>query len=307
MEGIIVVNGEIQKPESASIPALDRGFLFGDNVFEVLVAFKGKVLDLDKHLARLRHSADQLDLPLPWSDEELAFELQHVATQADFPKAYLRIVVTRGSGTGLEVPDEIQPHKIIYGFPAKVADGSLYTHGMALQMRSLPHTERGPMAKTGNYLRSILALKKAKKDGFNDVIWTNSEGEVTEATTANIFFIGRQGDLVDIVTPSVQSGILKGITRQTVMEMLGVAGIASSETIIDQDELARFDEAFVCSTVRGLVPVSRINQHRFHTMRPTSTFSHINRLYMAWVAREIGYRADWNTGKFLGPLGASQD
>ena len=299
MDGIIVVNGEFQNPERASIPALDRGFLFGDNVFEVLVAFRGKVLDTHKHIRRLRNSAELLSLPIPWSDEELAFELQSVAEQINFPKSYLRVVVTRGAGTGLDIPEAMEPHKIIYGFPAKPVDNELYEQGMNFQMRQLPHTERGPMAKTGNYLRSILALKKAKAEGFHDVIWSNSEGEITEATTANIFFIGRQGDLVEVVTPSVQSGLLKGITRQTVIDLLGQGGIPVEEVIVDENELARFDEAFVCSTVRGLVPVNKINSHQFYTLRKESVWHHINRLYQSWVAHEVGYEVDWNSGKPL--------
>ena len=302
MDGIIVVNGESGSPESASIPALDRGFLFGDNVFEALVAFRSCVLDLEKHILRLRESAGQLNLPVPWSDEELSFEIKSVAERINFPKSYLRVVITRGAGTGLEISEGIKPHKIIYGFPARVCDESLYRGGLALKSRRLPYTERGPMVKTGNYLRSILALEKARTEGFDDVIWINSQGEVTEATTANIFFIGRRGDLVEIATPSVQSGILKGITRGTLISLLERSRIRVDELIIGEDELARFDEALVCSTVRGLVPVRQIDQHRFYTTRHGSTWSHINRLYQSWVASQIGYFVDWNTGRRLSRL-----
>ena len=296
MDGIIAVNGEYFDPKSASIPALDRGFLFGDNVFEVFVGFKGKVLDVAPHLSRLRQSAELLQLPIPWSDDELKFELLSLAERLDVPKVYLRLVVTRGSGVGLEFPDPCIPHKILYGLPANPLPDNIYKEGVRLRLFELPHTERTAIAKTGNYLRSILAMEKAKKEGYSDVMWSNSAGEITEASTANIFFIGRQGDYVSVTTPSVQSGILKGITRATVLSLLQRARIPVEESIIYKDELAKYDEAFLCSTVKGLVPLSQINSHKFHTVRKNSVFKHINRLYQSWVASEIGYYVDWNTG-----------
>ncbi|MCB9229054.1 MAG: aminotransferase class IV [Deltaproteobacteria bacterium] len=299
MDGIIVVNGEFRKPDTASIPAMDRGFLFGDHVFEVLVAFRGHVLDLRPHISRLRESAEILKLPIPWSDEELSFELSSVAERLDYPKTQLRLVVTRGAGSSLDIPEDVHPHKIIYGFPAKLMDERLYKEGISLQARHLPYTERGPAIKTGNYLRSILALNKAKSKGFDDVLWINSQGEVTEASTANIFFIGRRGDLLDIVTPSAHSGLLQGITRQTLITLMKRAGIRVDESIVHEDELARFDEAFVCSTVKGLIPVASIGPHRFFTLRPENSWRHINRLYQTWVASELGHPVDWNSGTIL--------
>ncbi|NRA43674.1 MAG: aminotransferase class IV [Oligoflexales bacterium] len=304
MDGIIAVNGEYFDPKSASIPALDRGFLFGDNVFEVFVGFKDKVLDLGPHLSRLRQSAELLHLPIPWSDEELKFELLSLAERLDMPKIYLRLVVTRGSGVGLELPNPCVPHKIIYGLPANSLPEKVYREGVRLRLFELPHTERTAMAKTGNYLRSILAMEKAKKEGFSDVMWNNSAGEITEASTANIFFIGRQGDYVTVTTPSVKSGILKGITRATVLSLLQKARIPVEESIIYKDELAKYDEAFLCSTVKGLVPLAQINSHQFHTVRNNSIFKHINRLYQSWVASEIGYYVDWNTGVRVAPPAA---
>ena len=134
------------------------------------------------------------------------------------------------------------------------------------------------------------------RSGFDDVIWCNSESEITESTTANLFFIGRHGDLVEISTPSLRSGILKGITRETILTLLNSAKIPARELIVYKDELPRFDEAFCCSTVKGLIPITKIDKHQLHTLRANSTFRHINRLFQTWVASEIGHYVDWNTG-----------
>jgi len=296
MKSLVSVNGKIQTPENAVISTLDRGFLFGDNIFETLVAFHGKLLDLDRHLARLRQSAAELYIDIPWSDEELEFELNEVISQIEAKKVFIRLVITRGEGLGLKVGESLQPNKVIYVFPAKVEPDELYQEGVSLKRVVSPTTDRGPTAKTGNYLKSIVAIKKAEKSGMQDILWTNSSDEITEASTANIFFIGRIGDNVFIQTPSQMSGLLLGITRETIIKLLIDAGIPCEESIIYSDELPKFDEAFVCSTVRGLVPVKRIGNQTLYTCRKNSVYQHIERLYLTWVQTQLGFRVDWNNG-----------
>ena len=297
MKGVVSVNGEIFPAEKAAIPATDRGFLFGDNVFEVTAAFWGQPLDIKDHLARLRYSANLLRMKIPWSDDELEFELRALAEHQNLPKAVLRLVITRGCGMGLGVQSEMRPNKVIYCYSAEPVPEEVYQKGMALQKRTLPYTERQATAKTGNYLRSIVALDQARAEGFDDILWLNQEREVTEASTANIFFMGRIGDKVDIATPPLASGILGGITRQTILRLLKEAGIKAEERFIVGDELARFDEAFLCSSVRGLVPVRQLDSHKLYTTRKEGTFQHVRRLFDAWVQSQVGFAVDWNSGK----------
>lgn len=299
MNGLIVVNGEFKKPEEAMVPALDRGFLFGDNVFETICAFDQTILNINDHLHRLRRSAASIELEIPWSDEELAFELQTTTEQLPAGKKSLRLVVTRGTGLGLSTNEELKPNRVLIAMPAKQESEITINHGLKLESQNLPYTERKPSAKTGNYLRSILAVKQAKTRGFDDVLWCNADQEIAEASTANIFLLGRDGDLVEVATPSLNTGILAGITRKTLINLLNTAKIPVTERIIDKDEIPRFDEAFVCSTVRGLIPVQQINHHRLHTMRTHSVFRHILRLHQAWVTSQLGHPVDWNTGNKL--------
>lgn len=301
-KSLISVNGTVQPPENAEISVLDRGFLFGDNIFETMVGFYGQLLDSEEHLERLRQSAADLMIPLPWSDEELRFEMEALAGQMDAPKFFIRLVVTRGNGMGLKTSGEFEPNKIIYCMPANIEDEKLYSEGIVLKRMTSPTTDRGSMAKTGNYMRSIVAIKKAEKEGAQDILWTNSSNEITEASTANVFFIGREGDQVIIQTPSTMSGVLKGITRTTMLTLLNGAKIPATEQIIYADELARFDEAFLCSTIKGLVPIHKIDKHVFHTCRTNSIFRHINRLYLSWNESQLGFRVDWNTGEKIPSL-----
>lgn len=303
MDGIIVVNGQWAKPLDAKISVLDRGLLFGDNVFEVCVGFGRKILDMDKHLNRLRNSAALIDLPIPWSDEELSFELHSVAEKLGFKKIYLRLMVTRGNGLGLECDGEDGPSKIIYGLKPTLVSERFYEEGIKLALKTSDKNSRGERAKTGNYLDSIIAIKRSKSQGFDDILWCNTDGEITESSTANIFFIARQGDNVEIVTPSIQSGLLKGITRETLRELLIRARIPVREEIIYKDELAKFDEAFVCSTVKGLIPVQMIGNQKMYTLRKNSVYRHINHLYQTWVSTQVGCFVDWNTGEILSEQG----
>lgn len=235
-------------------------------------------------------------MPVPWSDTELAFELTTLAEQLAAAKAYIRLVFTRGDGLGLRPPPGAKPRRIVYAFPAPLEAAKTYGDGIALKRAVKPGAMRGAAPKTANYLETILALERAQSEGFDDVLWSNADAEVTEAASANVFFVARQGDLVEFVTPPAHSGLLLGITRETIIRLLGNAKIPVHEQIVHADELPRFDEAFVCSTVRGLVPVNRIDKHKLHTARAGAVFRHVERLFLTWVQTEVGYRVDWLTG-----------
>jgi branched-chain amino acid aminotransferase len=299
MAGLASVNGTITPLEAASVPLLDRGFLFSDDVFEVFVAIQGYVLDSRKHLARLRRSGEALGIQVPWTDEQLEFEIQTLVEQVNAPKTYIRLMVTRGVSVQLKLTKDLQPQRYIICMPAVLENAAFYTEGIRLKtfLAQKPASDTTP--KTGNYLAAILAMTQAQKENYDDVLWTNPHREITEAGTANIFLIGRHGDLVEIGTPPLASGILEGITRNTIIELLERSKIPVTQRAIDLAELPRFDEAFLSSTVRGLVPIQIIDQKKFYTLRPQSVFNKIQSLYLTWVQSQVGGRVDWNTGKFV--------
>ncbi len=302
MEGLVSIDGKITGMAEAVVPAMDRSFLYADCIFETLVAFGEQILDMPDHFARLRRSAQKLRMPIPWSDAEMEAELKRLVHQLRKPKSALRLMITRGDGFSLKAPDKASPRKVIFCYPAKIEHKSVYDTGLALKPTQQDTTPRGATSKTVNYLPSIIALQDAADAGFDDILWINGADEVTEAATANIFFLGRDGDLLEVATPSAESGLLLGITRSRIITLLQKSGIPVTERIVDAAELARFDEAFVCSTVRGLVPIAKIGAHRLYTRRPHSTFNHIERLYLTWLESVIGRRVNWNTGEKQEPL-----
>lgn len=295
------INGHVVTLDQATVPATDRGLLFGDSVFESIVAFGTKTLDPSPHLTRLRDSAARVRIPIPWSDEELLFELEGLCHKLGAAKTQLRLVVTRGDGFGLGTPKgrrRLSPNKYLYAIACQPAPPSIYRDGIALQSYHQGYTDRGGTIKTPNYLRSIVAIDKLR-DGFQDILWTNQDGEITESSIANIFFVGRFGDQVEVATPALTSGLLAGTTRQRLIRLLGEAQIPVTERVIFREELPSFDEAFLCSSVRGLVAVSQIDEHRLHSPRPRASFRHFERLYLSWVTSQIGYPVDWNSGQRL--------
>jgi branched-chain amino acid aminotransferase len=269
------INGRISLLSEAQIPATDRGLLYGDGVFETLLCLHGKTLDADAHLERLRASATMVQLELPWSDAELKFEINSLAEASQMEKAAVRLIVTRGCGFGLTTKPGT-PNRYIYLTKAT------FDHprgGLSLKLLHQNYTVRESAAKVNNYLSSIVAFQ-ALGSNYDEILWLNSEGELTEAATANIFLIARHGDLIEIATPAVTSGILLGITRQKIINLLSEMQILVEEKVIYGDELPRFDEAFLTSTVRGLIPIKSIGKHKLHTCKDNSLFYYIQKAYL---------------------------
>jgi branched-chain amino acid aminotransferase len=291
--GIFAINGQVAS-SPWTIPANDRGFLYGEAVFESMSAFGDLVFDLDKHLERLEFSASamEIELPLPASRIK-AITQAHVAA-AGLPRAFVRLYLTAG-------PDSAPATWYLIISPPDndwiASVQQLQKEGASLQPASLGFTIRDPQPKWASYGRSVAPLRRAREQGFSDILWINSEREVVEASTANIFFIGRQGDQLDLITPPSRSGALEGIMRAWVMARLREARIRCDVATVFSEELPRFDEAFVTSSLKGIVPVSRIGNHRLGTCRPKSVFQDLQRLFRAGLTREIGANVDWVSGK----------
>jgi branched-chain amino acid aminotransferase len=273
------------------IPAWDRGFLFGEGLFESMVAYGQKILNLYSHLNRLRDSAAQFDLDFPWPNELIEFEIIELCRQIHSEKKYIKLIITGGYGSSL-ANRASEPKRYLLGGPSPNSI-DLYNRGIALRRVSHPSPPTQTRHKTTNYLVESTALARARREGFDEILWTGRDGEITECATANIFFIARQGDSIEFVTPPTTAGILPGITRNTVIRLLEAQGIPVEEKAIFSEELARFDEAFICSAIRGVMPVSQINQQRLYTRRPQATFRLVENLYSLWLNEETGSSVTW--------------
>lgn len=260
MNLLVNVNGEIAP--IASIPVLDRGFLYGDSVYEVVRTFNGKPFALQEHLDRLRQSAAYCYLEVPWSDAQIGTEVDKTLRQANFAEAYIRIVVTRGAEPeiSLQPGPEIQPSLIIIvkAIAPEPALNPKGTHLCLLPRLRNDQQALSPAAKTGNYLNNILAQMEATQQGADDALMLNARGELTEATTSNLWLVEKGV----VRTPAVETGILHGITRYFLLQILREHQIPHEEAVLKPESLWTAEEGFLSSSVRLIMPIAKIDDYR---------------------------------------------
>ena len=271
-------NGNIH--EDVGISALDHGFLFGDSVYEVICTHHGIPCFVDKHIRRLRGSAEGISLLLPYSDERFLTEIDRTLhAAANIGESYIRIVVTRGIGEIDIDPSSCEcPNVFIYVTPLKSHPPALYENGIKIALVSIKRNVKealNPAIKTGNYLNNVLAKIEANKLGAKDALMLNPWGHLTECTTSNFFFVSEGR----IMTPSLDCGILSGITREIIIQLAKESGFLVEEGEWYPDELAKADEAFITGTVRRVMPVTSLDGKLVGNGKPGPVTMKIIRLY----------------------------
>jgi branched-chain amino acid aminotransferase len=259
---LVHTGAEIVPAEQATIPILDHGFLFGDSVYEVVRSAGGKPFLLREHLVRLRASGRRIYFEVPWPDEEIARRMEALTARLPPVDLYFRIVATRGPGPLSLLPDGCdRPGLYILARELEPYPARLYTEGCKVavvpRLRNDPRA-MDPAAKTGNYLNNLLGLVEARRMGADDALFLNAEGRLTESTTSNVWIVegGRA------LTPPLGEGLLAGITRDWLLEMLPRAGVPVEEAVIDRARLDRAEEVFLTGTVKGVMPVSYVDGRR---------------------------------------------
>lgn len=249
-------HGATLDPGDATISVFDRGFLYGDSVYETLRTANGRVVKLDAHLDRLRRSAAGIAFELPFDDAELAAAVSATVAAADNLDSRIRVVVTRGTGPiDLDTRVADSPVLVVIVTPLSVPTRAQCLAGISAVLVGREGSIR-PGLKTGNYLGNILALRQAHDQGADDAIVCNAEGAVAEGATSNLFMV--VGGAVH--TPSLATGLLAGITRGVVMGLIETElGLTLRERTIMADELRDVDELFLTSSVRGVMPVTTLD------------------------------------------------
>jgi len=255
--GKVCIDGTIVDPDEARVPVLDRGFLYGDSVFEVYRTYGGVPFAERSHLERLRRSADRLMIPIPWSLEQLSREVRATIDAAGPGEWYVRVVVTRGTGPLTYDPTTADsPLRVVIVAPITPYPAELYERGAAvvlLEASRPTDDDRAAGAKASNYLANLLAVHEAKQKGAQEAIVLGRRGQLLEGASSNIFIV-KDGV---VRTPKPQPGILIGITRATVLEVCEAEGLRVEEIEIRPRDLYEADEAFITSSIREVMPVVR--------------------------------------------------
>ncbi len=291
-------NGRLHDAREASVAPLNRGFLYGDAIYEVWRTYHRVVFAWEEHWRRLEQSAAALHFALPFTADEARREV--IRTVAAFRAAggvaedyYIRLQITRGGGAiGLDpaLADRadfvilVQPNQ---AHPAPVLERGLRL-SLARELRRNPPDALNPAWKTGNYLNNILCLREARARGADEVVILNHAGEVTEAAVSNLAF-ARQGV---VHTPPLSAGILGGITRELVLGRVAIAaGIEVRQTTIRPADLATYDECFLLSTTKDVTPVAAIDDVRF-TVGPDSTAARLKAAFGEFARHYAAQRTD---------------
>ncbi len=255
----IYIDGQLYAKEDAKISVYDHGLLYGDGVFEGIRSYGGKVFRMEAHLQRLWNSAKAILLKIPMSREEMAEAIEKTLAVNGIQDGYIRVVVTRGAGSlGLDPNRCSNPQVIIITDHISLYPEELYRKGLEIVTVSVARNHPAalsPRIKSLNYLNNILAKIEGSLAGCVEALMLNHKGEVAECTGDNIFLV-RGGELH---TPSLESGILEGITRDVVIELAREAGITVRELPLTKHDVYIADECFLTGTAAEVVPVVKVD------------------------------------------------
>ena len=267
----VYLNGTFVDESKAVVSVFDHGLLYGDGVFEGIRSYDGLVFKLREHIDRLFESAHTIMLKIPMSKAELIDVVKQSLRVNRLHDAYIRLVVTRGEGDlGLDPRKCGRPTVFAIADKIELYPKKLYEQGLELitvaTQRNVPEA-LNPQIKSLNYLNNILAKIEAITAGFEEAIMLSHSGYVTECTGENIFIVkGKQ-----LLTPPPYIGVLRGITRQTVMELAAKQRLAVREELLTRHDLFNADEVFLTGTAAEIVPVVKIDGRVIGSGKPGPT------------------------------------
>ena len=275
MPTAINVNGRIAYGTDATIPVLDHGFLYGEGVYEVCRTYHGHPLLFDRHMRRMRNSAEMIALPVPFTDgEALALVTETLAAGSlatpglPGPEAYVRLLLTRGVGELSYDPASCpRPTVVVIVKPHVEPAADIYDEGVRVSLVPIVRNHPlslNPLIKSNNLLNNALAMQHALKQGAFEAVMRNHRGEIAECSQSNLFVV--KGGTA--ITPPIDAGLLAGITREFLFEVAQEMGVPMAESLVRDEDLLGADEAFLTSTTREVVPIVLVDDHRVGSGRP---------------------------------------
>jgi len=275
----IFINGKYYNEKTASVSVFDHGLLYGDGIFEGIRAYNGRVFKLKEHIDRLFDSAKAILLTIPISHAAMMKAVVDTFRKNKIRDGYARLIVTRGAGSlGLNPRSCREPQVIVIADKIQLYPPAHYTRG--LDIVTVPTSRNhnnavNPAIKSLNYLNNILAKIEANNAGVEEAIMLNSAGFVAECTGDNVFIM-KNGELL---TPTLSSGALYGITRGVVLDLARDAGITVREVELTRYDLFVADECFLTGTGAELIPVVKIDGRVIGAGRPGKVTKNLVKKY----------------------------
>ena len=269
--------------KKAKISMLDRGFLYGDGVFETMRSYSGAVFLLEEHLERLSRSLKRLGIKANMKKPRIKKVVYDLLKKNNLKNAYIKIIVTRGKSSGLLVPRRpVKPTIAIYVLPYTGLNNKLHEYGVKLGICKTRLNEQSAIVgnKTLNYLDNILCRYDAENKNFDDNIIVNTRGFVSETTSSNIFAVRKN----ILYTPSLKSGCLPGITRKEILRISrSLLKVKVKETLIKQNSLFKSDEIFISNSLIEILPAKSVGNKIIGEGSPGPVTKELIKLYRASV------------------------
>jgi len=265
----IYINGKLYEKQDAKISVFDHGLLYGDGVFEGIRAYNNLVFKLREHIDRLFESAHAIMLGIPLTKEQLVKAVVRTLKENNLKDGYIRLVVTRGEGDlGLD-PRKCKGNAtvIIIADRIKLYPEELYRNGMEIITVATTrnsHEALNPQMKCLNYLNNIMAKIEATQVGYEEALMLNDQGYVAECTGDNIFIVSKG----ELYTPPEIMGVLRGVTRDTVLELAKKNKILTHEHVFTRHELYIADECFLTGTAAEIIPVVKVDSRTIGAGKP---------------------------------------
>lgn len=276
------LNGTIVPAAEARISVLDHGLLFGDSVYETLRTYSGRPFLLSRHFERLKHSADGIHLQLHWTRDDVRREVQRTLdSESRSGESRIRVMVTRGAGElSLDTETTADPSLIIIVVPLQELAHETYERGMDVVVSSIRRSRLLADIKSGSLIRQVLAFSEAKSKQALEAILLTEEGYLSDGITSNIYLV--EGNR--LMTPSLEAGIVEGITRGVVLDLARSMGLDVIEGLFPGNELDQADEMFLTSTTREVVPIVSVDGKTVGSGKPGPVAMALLKSYRASIA-----------------------
>ncbi|MSR64334.1 MAG: branched-chain amino acid aminotransferase [Verrucomicrobiae bacterium] len=287
MQCFAFLNGQFIPEEQAAVSIFDRGFLYGDGLFETVCIYNGKVFRLNRHLERLFGGLDTLRFKIPYGQSAMALSLTELIRHNNITNGFARIILTRGvSDFGLGTKSSRDPVVVMYAQSRERFSDERYARGFRVIIARERANAQSVMevTKTISRVHHVLAKMEAEDKGVDDAILVNTNGHLAEGTASNLFLV-KGGALL---TAPIEAGLLPGITREIIQTLANSERVPIKEGHYTAQDFYSADEAFLSSTLMELMPVVEVDGKKVGKGEPGPVTRKLHAAYRTLVVEELG-------------------